>query len=78
MTGPNASQRDLPGEPEGEPDYSTYYCAYEKPSKGQQILMMTLLCLMFMLGIFIMVSGLIEVGEKLESTQTSACPDDSL
>lgn len=53
---------------EGEPDYSSYYCSYVKPSFRQQVITMSLLGVMFLLGIFIMISGLISVVERINKS----------
>lgn len=42
-------------------DYSYFYCSWQKPSVATQILMLVLLGIMFLMGAFIMIDGLIQV-----------------
>lgn len=49
-------------------DYSFYYCGYEKPNLTRQIIEMILLGVMFLMGIFIMVNGLIQVADMINGT----------
>ena len=51
---------------EEEVDYSHYYCDVEKGSTRQQVLMITLLVVMFGIGVFVMVNGLIQVAHLLQ------------
>jgi hypothetical protein len=42
-------------------DYSYFYCSWQKPCVATQILMLVLLGIMFLMGVFIMIDGLIQV-----------------
>ena len=46
-------------------DYSYFYCGYAKPSIKKQVLDMTLLTIMFLMGAFIMINGLIDVAQMI-------------
>ncbi len=48
-------------------DCSHYYCGFEKPNKQRQIIDLVLMSIMFIMGFFIMVNGLIQVADLVKS-----------
>jgi hypothetical protein len=42
-------------------DFSYFYCGYEKPTRNRQILDISMVSIMFLMGVFIMINGLISV-----------------
>jgi hypothetical protein len=49
-------------------DYSYFYCGYELPGRGQQVVTMSLLALMFLMGVFIMINGMIQVVDMINAS----------